>query len=160
MVSSGTSDVDGEAKGMMRYLLGGTMFLVGATAALQPPINAALAKRTGSLEAAAVSFVVGTVALVIISLLMPGGSYAAVRGAPTWELTGGLIGALFVASTIFLIPRLGATGIIAGIIAGLLAGAVLVDQFGLFGIPQASVSWQRALGLLLLIIGGLLAVRR
>lgn len=145
---------------MTRYLLAMAMFLVGVTSALQPPVNAALAKRTGLLEAATISFFVGTVALATLSLVTANGSLTAVRGAPLWQLSGGVIGALFVTSTIILIPRLGAAGLIAESVAGQLAGGMLVDQFGLFGVPQTGISWPRALGLALLVIGSLLAVRR
>lgn len=145
---------------LTRYLLGAAMFGVGALAALQPPINAELARRTGSLEAAVVSFAVGTVVLVLVTLVLGTGSFAAVRHAPLWQLSGGLVGAVFVWSTIALVPRLGAAGLLAGIIAGQLAGGVLIDRFGLLGLPQAGVSWTKALGLAMLLVGGMLVVRR
>lgn len=145
---------------LTRYLLGTAMFGVGAIAALQPPINAELSRRTGGLEAAAVNFAVGTVILVIVALVLGGGSFAAARHAPVWQLTGGLIGAVFVWSTIALVPRLGAAGLLAGIIAGQLAGGVLIDRFGLFGLPQTGVGWTKALGLAMLVVGGMLVVRR
>lgn len=143
-----------------RYLLGAAMFAVGMTAAMQPPINAALAKRVGSLESATVSFAVGTAVLFLLALALGDGSFRAVRGATTWQLTGGLIGALFVWSTIVMVPRLGAAGLVAGVIAGQLVGGVIIDRLGLFGLPQTTISWTRFAGLLLLLVGGLLVVRR
>ncbi|MHB8870127.1 MAG: DMT family transporter [Thermoleophilia bacterium] len=143
-----------------RYLLGAAMFGVGIIAALQPPVNAALAKRTGSLEATAVSFAIGTIILLAVALLVGQGSLTAVRHAPVWQLSGGLIGALFVWATVILVPKLGAAGLLAGIIGGQLAGGVLIDRFGLFGLPQVGLTWPKALGLLLLVVGGMLVVRR
>jgi transporter family-2 protein len=145
---------------LTRYLMGAAIFGVGAIAALQPPINAALAKRTGGLEAAVVSFAIGTVILLLAALLLGRGSLAATFHAPWWQWTGGLVGALFVWATIILVPKLGAAGLLAGIIAGQLAGGVLIDRFGLFGLPQAGLTWPKAAGLLFLVVGGLLVVRR
>ncbi len=145
---------------LTRYLLGAAMFAVGVIGAMQPPINAALAKRTGSFEAATVSFAIGTLVLLAIALIAGGGSFAAVRGVPMWQLTGGFVGALFVWSTIVLVPRVGATALLAGIIAGQLAGGMLIDRLGLFGMTQIGVTWYRALGILLLVAGGMLVLRR
>jgi transporter family-2 protein len=143
-----------------RYLLGAAMLAVGMTAAMQPPINAELAKRIGGLESATVNFAVGTAMLFLLSAALGDGSLWAARGVPVWQLTGGLIGALFVWSTIVMVPRLGAAGLIAGIIAGQLVGGVVIDRFGLFGLPQTTVSWTRWVGLMLLLVGGVLVVRR
>ncbi|MBU2601489.1 MAG: DMT family transporter [Actinobacteria bacterium] len=136
------------------------MFAVGVIGAMQPPINAALAKRTGSFEAATVSFAIGTLALLAVALIAGGGGFAAVRSAPLWQLTGGFVGALFVWSTIVLVPRVGTTALLAGIIAGQLTGGVLIDRFGLFGMAQIGVTWYRALGIFLLVVGGMLVLRR
>ena len=146
-----------------RLVLGGLMSVVGAISTLQPPINAALARRTGPLPASTISFLVGTLILLALSLVLKpllGGDFSAVRGAPWWQLTGGLIGALFVTSTIILVPRLGAAALVAGTIAGQLAGGVLIDYLGLFGLPRVPVAGSRLVGLVLLVVGGMLAVRR
>lgn len=145
---------------LTRYLMGAAMFGVGAIAALQPPINAALAKRTGGLEATVVNFAIGTVILYLAAVLVGRGSIAETLRAPWWQWTGGLVGALFVWATIILVPKLGAAGLLAGIIAGQLTGGVLIDRFGLFGLPQAGLTWPKAAGLLFLVVGGLLVVRR
>lgn len=144
----------------MRYLFGLMIFGVGMLVAMQPPINAALSRRSGPLWAAAVSFLVGTVALVLVSLLLADGSPADLRHAPLWQFTGGLLGAMFVFSTIVLVTHLGALGLIAAGIAGQLAGAVLIDRFGLFGLPQIPLTPLRAGGLVLLLLGVALILRR
>ena len=146
--------------GVTRYLLALALFLTGAMVAAQPPINAALARRSGSLWAAAISFAVGTVAIVAVSLLVSGGLPAAVRSAPAWQFVGGLLGALFVTSTILLVPRLGALGLVAAGVAGQLTGAVLIDRYGLFGLPRIPLSPVRVLGIGFLIIGLTLVLRR
>jgi transporter family-2 protein len=148
---------------LARLLQGGVVFLVGAVAAMQAPINAALAKRTGALPASTISFLVGTVILLLVSLAVRpyvGGDFSAARDAPWWQWTGGLLGAVFVATSVIMVPRLGATGLIAALIAGQIAGSFIIDQLGLFGLPRIPVTAYRLLGLALLAAGGMLALKR
>jgi bacterial/archaeal transporter family-2 protein len=145
---------------VIRYVIGAIAFGIGAFGAMQPPINAALARHTGPFLAGTVTFLVGTLALLAVTLVTGRGEWSELRGAPAWQYTGGLIGAIFVFGTIVLVPRLGATGLIAGIIGGQLAGSLIIDHWGLFGLPQVAVSPLRLLGLALLVVGGVLTVTR
>jgi transporter family-2 protein len=135
-------------------------FVVGLLAAMQPPINAALARRGGPFSAATVSFMVGTLALLLITFLVERPNFSGLRSAPTWQYTGGFLGAIFVFSTILLVPRLGATGMIAALVGGQIAGSILLDHFGLFGLARVAPTPARLLGLAFLVLGGLLSVRR
>ena len=87
---------------MTHLVLFALMLCVGAIAAVQPLVNARLAQKVGGfLPSALVSFSVGALilaALVLISGRSPG--LRGLAGASLWELTGGLIGALYVSSTI------------------------------------------------------------
>ena len=44
----------------------------GMLVAMQPPINSKLGQATGTFAAAAISFTVGTIALVVVALLAAG----------------------------------------------------------------------------------------
>ncbi len=145
---------------MVRYLLALVMFTVGIMVATQPPINAALARRSGPLWAAGISFAVGTLAIVALSLLVTRSLPLDVREAPPWQFVGGLLGAIFVFSNILIVPRLGALGLIAASVAGQLSGALLIDRFGLFGLPRIPLSPVRLAGIGFLVIGLALVLRR
>ena len=75
----------------------------GGFIALQAPINATLGRAVGSpFAAASISFAVGTVTLVAITLLFSG-AYAGVgglRGIGWVYLTGGLLGAVYVTTAL------------------------------------------------------------
>lgn len=135
---------------------------VGGLVALQAPINSLLGKRVGSLQAATVSFLVGTVALAVIALLFASGpsSGAGLRGAPVYYFAGGLLGAAYVASALVTVRVLGAGGVSAAIIAGQLAMSVIIDRVGVLGLPERPLTASRLLGVGLLIVGVLLVVRR
>jgi transporter family-2 protein len=79
---------------------------------------------------------------------------------PWWGWTGGLLGALYIAASVVLAPRLGAAVLVASIVAGQLAAALVLDHFGLIGFAQKSVTPVRACGAVLLFIGVYLIQRR
>jgi bacterial/archaeal transporter family-2 protein len=132
--------------------------LVGA----QPPVNARLGREVGSLQAAAFSFIVGTVALVAIASFAKGslGTLSNVPKVPWWGMVGGLLGAIFVTVSLLTVKTLGVSGLTATVIAGQLAAAVIIDRFGLLGIAKQHIGWTRVLGLALLVVGVFLVVRR
>jgi transporter family-2 protein len=104
---------------------------------------------------AAISFAVGTAVLVVYALLqrlsLP--PLAEAAGRPWWIWTGGALGAFFVAVAVVLVPRLGATTMLALILAGQMGGSLLLDHFGLLGYPLHPVSAGRLLGVALLAAG-------
>jgi transporter family-2 protein len=81
-------------------LVVGMMVVSGALMAFQGPINAALRNHVGVFESSLISFLVGTAVLVLIVLVRGEGSVTAVRQASWWQLLGGLIGAVFVTTTL------------------------------------------------------------
>ncbi|MGE4476438.1 MAG: DMT family transporter, partial [Stutzerimonas sp.] len=85
-------------------------FIAGAFLPLQAGINGQMARQLGSaLSAALVSFAVGTLALLCIVLAqraLP--NTEAFRNLSWWHLSGGLLGAFFIATAAFAAPRTGA----------------------------------------------------
>ena len=136
------------------------MIAGGVAVAVQPSINARLAEKTGYLQAAAVSFAVGTLFLLIFSLASSQGSLRRATEADWWQLTGGLFGAFFVTMTIIGVPRIGTTAVLALTIVSQLIAGLALDHFGLFGMRGIPLDFKRALGVLLLVIGAVLICRR
>lgn len=136
--------------------------VAGCLVGMQAPVNARLGRSVGSLQAAAFSFVVGTVALLAIVALVKGGysGYANVGKVPWWAWVGGLFGAVFVTVSILTVRTLGVSGLTATVIAGQLGIAVVIDRFGWFGIARQPIAATRIVGLLLLAAGVFLVVRR
>lgn len=136
------------------------MFCGGMAVAVQPSINARLAQRVGVYESSLVSFAVGTMAMLAVVLVTGRGSLRGIGGATWWELTGGVLGALFVTLTIVTVPRLGTVAVMVAVIAGQLATGAVLDHFGAFGLRQIPLTPGRALGIVLLAAGAALVVRR
>ena len=135
------ADVDaGEMSAMDRGAAVLLTAFTGGLVALQAPINSLLGRSIGTWQAAALSFAIGTCALVCIAALATGGlgQIADVRGVPWYYLIGGLLGAAYVTSILVTVRTLGAGGVVAATVAGQLALSVVVDHFGLIGVDQAA----------------------
>lgn len=137
------------------------MILGGAATALQGPTNARLAAAVGSpVNAAFVSFFVGTMALGLLALtLQARPDAAAVKALPAWAWLGGLYGCVFVVAAAWGVPKIGAALTIVLMVAGQLTLSLILDHFGALGLPQQPISLTRVAGVLL-VIGGVLLVRR
>jgi len=133
----------------------------GVMIPFQAGINTQLAQLVGSpIRAAFVSFVVGTIALLLLSglVLKPLPSASRLAGAPWWLWTGGLFGAFYVAGNIVSAPKLGAATLIAAIVAGQSLASILIDQFGWVGFKEHHVSPGRLVGMAF-VLGGVALVR-
>jgi len=136
--------------------------VVGGGVALQAPINSHLGKSVGTFQAAFLSFAIGTLALLVIASLA-GGGLGGIRHAtepPWYYLTGGLLGVCYVSTVLVTVRTLGAGGVTAATIAGQLTLAVVIDQLGILGVAQRSITPARILGIVLLAAGVYLVVRR
>lgn len=136
--------------------------VAGVLVGMQAPVNARLGRDLGSVQAATFSFVIGTVALVLIASLFYGGigSFSNVSKAPSWALVGGLLGAVYVTVAILTVRTLGVSGLTATVISGQLAAAIVIDRFGLLGIAKQPIGTSRIVGFVLLVAGVILVVRR
>ena len=133
----------------------------GAATALQAPTNAKMMGAVGSpVNAAFVSFAVGTAALGILAVVLQvRPDMAASRALPWYAWVGGLYGAIFVVAAAWGVPRLGVATTIILMVAGQLLLSVVLDHFGVMGMPKQPISLGRVAGIGL-VIAGVLMVRR
>ena len=136
------------------------MVIGGAAVAIQPTLNARLAEKTGFLQAATISFAVGTLVLLLISLSSGQGSFRRIPDADWWQLTGGLFGAFFVTMTILGVPRIGTTAVLALTIVSQLTAGLVMDHYGLLGMRVLPMDFKRICGVALLLAGVFLIFRR
>jgi transporter family-2 protein len=134
------------------------LFAVAAGAMLpfQFGVNAQLSHWVGSpIRAAFVSFLVGTIALLVISAFVrkPLPSLDRLGNVPWWVWIGGLLGAFYVAGSIVTAPKLGAVTLAAAIIFGQTVASVLVDQFGWVGFKEHHAAPGRLAGVALVAVG-------
>ena len=136
--------------------------LVGGLIALQAPINSMLGKATGSFQAAFISFAIGTVVLAVIAAFARGGfgTMGEATSLQWYYLTGGVLGAAYVTTVLVTVRELGAGPVVAATIAGQLTASVVLDQFGLLGLPKDPITLGKVVGVLFLTLGVFLVVRK
>ena len=145
---------------MIYYLLA---FFSGVASTLQAGVNGKLQAALGTpLLAACISFAVGCVGLGLAYLaaihfhwqaIPPSG---ALSKTEPWMWLGGLLGALFVFSTIVCGPEIGFASLFNLIISGQILFSLIVDHYGLLGAPVHALSPARLGGVALLLVGGYL----
>jgi transporter family-2 protein len=137
------------------------VIVAGGATALQAPTNARLAVAVASpVNAAFVSFAVGTLALGVLAAVMhTKPDLAAVKALPAWAWMGGLYGCVFVITAAWGVPRLGAALTITLMVAGQLLLSLALDHFGALGVPRHPIGIGRLAGVALVFIG-VLMVRR
>lgn len=144
----------GYGLGAVRALPISLVFLAGLAVGVQHPLNASLAEGVGELGAAGLNFATGSLVLVVAVLATGGaGRLRSAGKAPLWAFTGGLFGAITVLSSLGAVETIGASTLAATTIAGALAGSVLIDRFGIAGVPVRPLYGQRIVGLALLAAG-------
>ena len=141
---------------VMQILLVVLAVLAGATIPIQAGMNVQAAKSLPSaVHASMLSFLVGTATLVVVCLGMrtPIPKAEQIAAMPWWAWGGGLIGAGFVASAVFLSPRLGVLLFLAAAILGQMVASTAIDHFGWVGLEARPVSMGRWVGVGLMLAG-------
>ncbi|HEY4439179.1 MAG TPA: DMT family transporter [Candidatus Elarobacter sp.] len=145
----------------MRHALAAAAFalaavVAGASFVVQSSVNAKLrAVLDAPYTTALISYAGGTVVMALCVLFLRervrlGDAFG---HAPWWVWTGGLWGAIYVVIIILLLHRVGAAVVIASFVLGQMVTSLVVDHFGLFGVPRHPVDAARIAGAALLVAG-------
>jgi len=119
-------------------------------------------ERIGTLEALAFTTVVGALIASVVLLVVRRSfeGYADAVGSPKWLWLGAAIGVFVIGAITLAGPRIGTTATVALLIAGQLGAALAIDRLGWFGVDRVAVSWPRVVGVVLLVAGAALTLRR
>ncbi|MFN3844704.1 MAG: DMT family transporter, partial [Paracoccaceae bacterium] len=102
------------------------ILLGGIAIAVQAPVNGGLGRSLGAvLPAATVSFGIGFVLLLGLSLINNGSAYARLAAVPLWQLLGGVVGAYYVWSVAWGVSSIGVVTAMAALILGQMCGALV-----------------------------------
>lgn len=150
------------SKSMQDTALVGLCVLAGSALPLQALINGRLGAALGSpFWASATQNLIGALAMLslVAALRVAAPSPAQVAAVPAWGWVGGLLGMVFVVSSLLAAPRLGAAPTIAAVICGQLISALLLDHFGVLH-DRRPIDLGAIAGVVLLIAGAALILRK
>jgi bacterial/archaeal transporter family-2 protein len=137
----------------MKIMFAALAIGAGVAAAMQAATNAGLSKSSG----------LGPTLIVNTVIVLTGaiGLWAAMGAKTTffpagasWTLyLGGLFGFVIIASLAFVFPKIGAAYAVALMVGGQCVAALMVDTFGLMGMPREQLTIQRVIGVALVAAG-------
>ncbi|HEY9644922.1 MAG TPA: DMT family transporter [Chroococcidiopsis sp.] len=136
------------------YLLAG--LIGGAILPVQVAINTVLRRSVGEpMQVTFISYLAGTLASLAICLVAqyPLPTAAALGQTSWWMWIGGCLGTLYVWSTIFATPKIGAALALALTIAGQMIASLFLDHYGAIGLTRYPASPTRIAGAVLVILG-------
>lgn len=127
--------------------------IAGLLICLQGIFNARVGEKIGLWETTVLVHGVGLVFALGIWLLVGSGNFQKINETPVLYLSGGMLGVLIVFSAMKGISSLGA-GLSIGILLTVqLLCATLLDHYGLFGLDTAILTYNKMIGLALMIGG-------
>jgi bacterial/archaeal transporter family-2 protein len=137
--------------------------VAGLAGSIQVAVMGRFGERVGSFEALAANLVFSTLIATTVLLVLRqslAGFGDAVRSPWWYWVGGGGMGVVVVLTITIVTPRIGAAATIGLLIAGQLAMGTAIDRYGWFGVEKVPLTWPRGLGIALLAVGALLALRR
>jgi bacterial/archaeal transporter family-2 protein len=128
----------------------------GVSFVIQQAVNADLRASIGSAAwAGFVSYLGGTVCMLVLAEVLREAlpAMADIHRSQWWAWTGGFFGAVYIAISMFLVPRLGAAFFVALLVAGQMAASIAFDHFGALGLSEHPIELSRLIGAVLLVAG-------
>lgn len=128
----------------------------GAFLPIQVALNTLLRRYMGEpMQVTFVSYLVGTLTSLLICFVAryPIPTTAALAQTSWWMWIGGCLGTLYVWSTIFATPKIGAALALALTIAGQMIAALFLDHYGALGLAKYAASPTRIAGVVLVVLG-------
>lgn len=128
--------------------------MAGALTPVQALFNFKLAKAVNNtITSALISFLVGTLILLgylVYKKQLRFDVVNVVKTEPYWIWLGGVIGAYYVVTLTYIVPKVGSSLAFSLVIAGQLIISLLVDHFGWFGVPVSPITIKKVMGIVAL----------
>ena len=128
----------------------------GAAMSLQGVMNTRLGDKVGVLETNALVQGIGFLLAIVITFFFGKGNIRLIGQAPWYSWLGGVIAPIITVTVMFSIKGLSPTVAISTILLAQLTVAALIDAFGWLGTEQLPFSWQKYVGVGLMVAGVLL----
>jgi len=138
------------------------MLFAGIGIPIMAALNAGLGTKLHSPSlAAAILFLVGMTASLLYMFAVEGRPKVFLGAqAPFYFYLGGLFVVIYVLGITWVAPRFGIGNAISFVLLGQLISMMTIDQFGLMGAPQTSITLPRLAGLVFMAVGVFLVVRK
>lgn len=130
--------------------------LAGAAMSIQGVMNTRLGEKVGVLETNALVQAVGFVLSLLIAWGFGKGNIRLIGQSPWYSWWGGVIAPIITVTVMMSIKGLSPTVAISTILLSQLTVAALIDAFGWLGSEKLAFTWQKYVGVALMVAGVLL----
>ncbi len=127
--------------------------LAGVAATVQASANAGLSERVGLAAALVVNTTIVLAGTLIFFFVRGPHTNFFPAGAPLSLYLGGFCGFVILLSLAFVFPRIGAAWAIALVVLGQSVAALVIDHYGLLGMPRDPLTLARIGGMALVAAG-------
>ncbi|WP_175639053.1 DMT family transporter [Metabacillus schmidteae] len=124
----------------------------GITLSAQSSINGTFSRKAGTIETTFLTFLTGTMFLIIFILFFGSGNVLALLEVPKWQLSAAFLGTMYLLLTVVAVPRIGVIATNIAGIAGQLVIGLIIDHFGWFNSLVIELDMKRTFALLFMII--------
>ena len=137
----------------LKLLLAPLALVAGVAVATQAASNSGLRSFTGLGPALVINTAIVLIAAIALWLGLGAKTNFFPAGAPWTFYIGGICGFVIIAIMAVTFPTLGAAWAISIMVLGQCVAALVIDHYGLLGMPQETVTLKRALGVALVAAG-------
>jgi len=121
--------------------------LGGAALSMEGAIAGELGKTVGKLESSYYIFIMGTLILGLTTLFAGKGNLPYVLKAPKWNLTGGLLGTVYLTILVISIPFIGIGVSMVAVIVGQMITSMIIEHFGWLGSSKIKINKERVMAI-------------
>lgn len=126
--------------------------VAGIFLSIEGAIYAVLGDHIGKLESSLYNFAIGSVILAIALLFLGKGSLSYTVNAPKWELTGGLLGVVYLTVLVIAIPLIGVGLAMGSVVVGQMIMSAVIEHYGLLGSEKKPLRIEKIIAIILMII--------
>ncbi|MCG7337762.1 DMT family transporter [Staphylococcus sp. ACRSN] len=126
--------------------------VAGIFLSIEGAIYAVLGDQIGKLESSLYNFAIGSIILAIALLFLGKGSLSYAIKAPKWELTGGLLGVIYLTVLVITIPIIGVGLAMGSVVVGQMIMSAVIEHFGLLGSEKKPLRIEKIIAIILMII--------
>lgn len=136
----------------MQILLIALIVLGGMGLSVEAGILGPLGQQVGDFWATFSIFSIGTILSLLLILFFGPRKPVSYFSRPSWELMGGLLGPCYVVILTIVTPIIGIALTMIGILTGQVTKSLIIDHYGLLGMPKRRIDKYRIMALILIIV--------
>jgi transporter family-2 protein len=132
----------------------------GAAISFQSLFSGFIGEKLGIIESIFIVHLGGLLLASVLLLAVGGGNVASWRSLPWYTLCAGFLGVIIVGSISYVVPRIGLASTLTITISIQLILGAIIDHFGVLQATHHTLDLSRAVGILVLLLGTWLVIRK